>query len=142
MLSRESKRICTIAGSRAPVTTCPSTKRRFPAASTRDAEGRIVILTFPPGYVNALKAHVRYDKALLKRRERKGEREREREVGDIISRLPRWPIITENYLITTIIFSNIVVLSGSLAMVRRAFRGSSTNRILGRCSLRRDEFGL
>lgn len=63
----------------APVTTCP---RRGGAASprrARETEGRIVILTFPPGYVNAPKAYVPRDKTLLKRRGRKGERQREGE---------------------------------------------------------------
>lgn len=54
----------------------------------RETEGRIMILTFPPGYLNALKAYVPRDKTLLKSREKERAR-KERERGrSVIFQLP------------------------------------------------------
>lgn len=44
---------------------------------TRETEGRIVILTFPPGYINTFKAYARRDKMVLRRKEKEKERSRD-----------------------------------------------------------------
>jgi len=64
-----------------------------------------VILTSPPGYVDALKARTRRGGTAVKRR---GNRERKRERELIIARAtPRRIVITANYLIRAASFLNV-----------------------------------
>jgi len=99
MLSRE--RAKAIAGSRTCHHACGD-KDASPRR-TREPEGRMVILTFPPGYVDALKVRIRRDGTAVKT---KGNRDGKRDRELITRATPSRIIIIANYLIRAASFLN------------------------------------